>query len=117
MNEQGGHVYQADDGGYILCGEGTSYTHGSYDLLVYKLDARGLMQWRKNYGGVGGESNAYIKQTPDGGYILGGQGNSYTNGETDFLIYKLDTSGKKQWRKNYGGVNSEELKTVEPTYH
>jgi len=112
-----GHIEPASDGGYVLAADGDSYTHGGYDLLVYKLDARGRVQWRKNYGGASDEAEPYITQTPDGGFILGGGGNSYTHGSFDFLIYKLDANGKKQWRRNYGGLDMDTLRAVEPTFH
>ena len=102
--------------GYILCGYGDSYTHGDYDLLVYKLDATGAKQWRKNYGGSEEERDGYIQQTADGGYILIGYGYSYTHGDYDLLVYKLDAAGAKQWRKNYGGTLDDYMKSIGLTY-
>ena len=49
-----------------------------------------------------------MQQTPDGGYIAVGYTDSYTNGENDFLLYKLDAKGAKQWRKNLGGSSWDE---------
>ena len=102
--------------GYILGGDGDSYTHGNRDFLVYKLDAAGAKQWRKNYGSSGYEIGGHIQQTADGGYILAGYGTSYTNGLTDLLVYKLDAAGAKQWRKNYGGAKNDYMKVIGLTY-
>jgi hypothetical protein len=115
--EMRGQIEPTSDGGYILAADGDSYTHGGYDLLVYKLDAKGQVQWRKNYGGASDEAEACIKQTPDGGYILSGGGNSFTHGAFDFLLYKLDASGHKRWRRNYGGLEVDACRTVQPTFH
>jgi hypothetical protein len=107
QQETGGHIRQTADGGYILGGAGDSYSHGGWDLLVYKLDASGKKVWRKNYGGGGSEIGGDIRQTADGGYILGGFGNTYSHGQSDLLVYKLDSAGTKVWRKNYGGLLTE----------
>jgi RHS repeat-associated protein len=46
-------IQQTADKGYILAGTSFSFTHTSTypDFLIYKLDANGNEQWRKNYGG------------------------------------------------------------------
>ena len=103
----GEQVHQTLDGGYIFIGMSTSFTHGSYDFLVYKVDANGNKQWRKNYGGTSSEYGYAMQLTSDGGYIITGSSNSFTHGYADFLVYKLDANGNKQWRKNYGGTDSE----------
>lgn len=94
----------ASDGGYVLIGVTLSYTHGGMDILVYKIDAAGKKIWRKNYGGSLEDMIHSIKQTSDGGYIMIGFTNTYTSGGTDMLVYKIDARGRKQWRKNYGGL-------------
>ena len=103
-------VDQTTDGGYIIAGGSRSFTHGQEDFLLYKLGATGGKQWRKNYGGVSHDTCLSVQQTADGGYIAAGSSASYTHGpsgflmgDVDFLVYKLDGAGKKQWRKNYGG--------------
>jgi uncharacterized delta-60 repeat protein len=102
---------QTADGGYVLFGDTNSFSNGGNDLLLYRLDAAGDVQWRKNYGGLGDEAvyRSYdqtgdgIQQTADGGYIFCGSTNTYSHGGYDFLLYKVDSAGNKQWRKNLGG--------------
>jgi hypothetical protein len=94
---------QAIDGGYVFCGMTTSYTHGGWDFLVYKVNASGAKLWRRNLGGSGTDMAYAISHTSDGGYIVAGQTNTYSNGGNDFLVYKLNYAGLKLWRKNYGG--------------
>jgi len=108
-------VVQTNDGGFVIAGHTFTYSNGDYDLLVYKLDAAGNKQWRKNYGGSEGEGGGYIEQTADGGYILGGWSRSYSSGESDFLVYKLTASGAKEWRKNYGGTGNDVAKSIYQT--
>jgi hypothetical protein len=109
---------QTSDGGYIIAGTGSSYVHGAdpnTDFLVYKLSASGVKQWRKNYGGDDYEYCSHVIQTSDGGYALCGQTRSYTHGQTDFLVYRLDPAGAKLWRKNYGGISFERPRRIVQT--
>jgi len=94
---------QTADGSYAFIGMTTSYTHGDWDFLVYKVDAAGAKLWRRNLGGSGAEQGYAIEQTPDGGYLVAGYSSTYSNGQRDMLVYKLNAAGVKEWRKNYGG--------------
>ena len=73
------------------------------------MDAAGAKQWRKNYGGSGSDYGIVVFATTDGGFVLYGDGNSYTQTgmDTDLLIYKVDSAGAKQWRRNYGGDDND----------
>lgn len=110
--ESGFDVLQTADGGFILCGGSYSHTHGGLDCLIYKLNAAGQKQWRKNYGGNDHDIAYSIVGTTDSGYIFAGKSDSYTHGEDDFLVYKITSEGKKQWRKNYGGSQNECSRTI-----
>jgi hypothetical protein len=114
-SDYGRAVTRLNDGHYIVAGDGYSYTHGSRDWLVYKLDGAGGKLWRKNYGGIEYERCFAVSPTADGGAILAGYGDSYTNGYHDFLIYKLDAAGAKQWRKNLGGGESDRAYVIYST--
>jgi len=103
---------QTADGGYILAGSSTSYTHGDHDFLIYKLDGEGNKRWRKNYGGTDRDRGFYICRVDDGGFLLFGETESYTSGEfsnSDFLVYQIDADGAKTWRKNLGGEGDERV--------
>ena len=110
-------IHQTSDGGIVLAGFTFSYSHGSgdSDFLIYKLDGSGNKLWRKNLGGTGGEWAHSIRQTGDGGYVVAGYTQSYTNGGYDFLIYKLDAAGAKVWRRNLGGADDDEAWSIRQT--
>ena len=78
----------AADGGYIVAGRTTSFGAGSYDAWILKLDASGVIQWQKTYGGPGFDGVLTVIQTPDGGYALAG------SNDVDLWILKLTDTGE-----------------------
>ena len=113
--EREGYVRRTADGGYILAGSTQTYTHGGDDFLVYKLNASGRKQWRKNYGGIGADTAKDVCQTVDDGFVFAGSSYSYTNGKRDILVYKVDAAGSKEWRKHYGGFDNEDCAVIHQT--
>src|SRR6476620_7781783 len=68
------------DGGYILGGYTLSQAggdkseptwNGTSDFWIVKTNAQGSKQWDKDFGGFGADYLYTIKQTRDGGFILG----------------------------------------------
>lgn len=107
-DDSGGNgVIQTADGGYAFCGQSKSYTNGLGDIVVYRINHNGALLWRKNFGGAADDEAHAIRQTADGGFILAGSSQSFTNGGKDFIIYKLDADGNEVWYKNYGGTEAD----------
>lgn len=108
-------IERASDGGYIVIGSSQSTdgdivgNHGSYDMVVYKLDENGNKVWFKCFGGTGDEGAGSILKTSDGGYLIAGNSNSNdgdvsgNHGGYDVWVLKIDAGGNKVWQKTYGG--------------
>ncbi len=124
---------QTNDGGYIV--GGTSNSHitgdktencmaGSQDYWIVKLDAGGNILWQNAVGGSGTDIINDIRQTPDGGYILGGLSHSNISGDKtqnskgdgDYWIVRLDSAGNVLWDKTIGGSLHDVLVNVVPTF-
>src|SRR5215831_10713253 len=66
---------QTSDGGYIIGGfsgsdsgaDKSQNMYGVRDFWIVKLDANGIKQWDKDYGGRGDDALNGIRQTKDGG--------------------------------------------------
>ncbi len=107
------------DGGYILggysssniSGDKTENSNGAIDMWIVKIDASGNISWQNTIGGTGDDFLISIKQTSDGGYIVGSGSDSNISGDKtenskgglDYWILKLDTAGNIVWQKTYGG--------------
>ncbi len=122
---------QTSDGGFILggysysgiSGDKTQPSWGSNDFWIVKIDALGNKQWDKRFGGTMGDELYSIRQTTDGGYILGGFSDSGIGGDktqaswggNDYWIVKTDSLGNKLWDKRYGGTDVDYLFSIEQT--
>lgn len=126
------------DGGYLYGGITTSRTPAfevtthtvdtvdfpdpepTGDYWMLKTDADGNVLWDKRFGGKLQDRLWSIVQTPDGGYLLGGDSRSGVGGdrtwpkrgETDFWVVKLDANGNMQWDRAYGGTGHDFLRKI-----
>ncbi|MCW3125844.1 MAG: C-terminal target protein [Bacteroidetes bacterium] len=119
----GGSDYFTDvcatrDGGCLIgggsssgvTGDKTQPRWGGFDVWIVKLDSMGNKQWDRRFGGTADDFLSRVKQTPDGGYIMGCTSGSGMNGDKsdssrgsdDFWIIKIDSAGNKLWDKRFG---------------
>src|SRR6185436_15944534 len=95
----GRSVQQTPDGGYIVAGYSESFSSDtSNDVYVIRTDSIGDTLWTRTYGGTGYQVGTSVKQTADGGFIIGGT----------YLI-KIDANGAIIWVKTYSnniGISS-----------
>jgi hypothetical protein len=124
-------IEQTSDGGYILGGHSKSNISsdktenciGDYDYWVVKTDSIGDIQWQNTIGGSLDDELYSVKQTFDGGYILGGYSNSNISGDKtencigyhDYWIIKLDASGNIDWQNTIGGSYEDRLFSLDQT--
>ncbi|MBS1919156.1 MAG: gliding motility-associated C-terminal domain-containing protein [Bacteroidetes bacterium] len=118
-------VAQTSDGGYIVLGETNSTDGGvvagyggTKDIWLLKLDANGILQWQKRYGGSGLDIGNHIEIMSDGSYLIAAssssndgdiKGNHGSGGYTDGVLMKINSTGTLLWSKCYGGSKNEEL--------
>ncbi len=103
-NDLSGPMYQTTDGGYIVSGRTYSFGAGPRNLLVLKLNSSGDIEWQRTYGT--GSIDFYsvdFQQTNDGGFIAAGDTRSFGAGQEDMWILKLDSVGKIEWQRTFGG--------------
>jgi hypothetical protein len=100
VGEEMKSVQATPDGGYIMAGIITEPVSG-YDFWVLKLDSSGNVFWQKSYVGAGTEWRPFIRETSDGGYIMSGQSNSFSE-STEAIAIRLDSNGNILWQKSYG---------------
>lgn len=125
-------LQQTFDGGYILGGFSNSIISGdktqglwgnAFDFWIVKTDSLGNKLWDKDFGTTNSDGLRVIRQTTDGGYIIGGSTDAnisgdktqVSNGGSDYWIIKTDGFGNKLWDRGFGGLYNESLFSMEQT--
>jgi len=80
---------ETGDGGYIIAGSADWYD--SARVWLIKTDAGGNTVWTRFVAGPGSQIGADIRQTPDGGYAIGGTSDSAGG---SVLLIKTDSLGR-----------------------
>lgn len=119
------------DGGFILggfsysdaSGNKSDSNYGDADYWVVRIDANGNKIWDRSFGGTGQDFMFSVRETVDGGFIVGGSSDSPPDGTKttlnfgglDYWIIRLDASGNELWQRSYGGSGTDQLTQVEET--
>jgi hypothetical protein len=117
-------VAQTSDGGFAIAGSWNDTTGAGtccQGPLLLKLDSSGAIQWQKAYAGkvfcfsngfsetctaTGGVAYS-LQPTPDGGFVLAGDGNVELADEAPLVpwLARVDSSGTLLWQENVYEVN------------
>ncbi|MCZ7555686.1 MAG: hypothetical protein M5R41_04700 [Bacteroidia bacterium] len=103
--DEGFDVSELPDGGFIFAGRTWMAHTASIDVLLVRTDAEGIVLWKKTFGGVYEDQAYSVEHTSDGGFIIVGTTESYTNGFTDIWLIKTDAQGTMLWNRSYGGTS------------
>ena len=99
-------VLVTEDNGYVVLGSKSDDDAEQYnlDLIVFKTDHNGKVQWRKVHGdSLEQETVSSIIHAGDGDFIVAGQTTRTWNTDVNFdeLILKIDSNGNLKWRKSF----------------
>jgi hypothetical protein len=107
-DETANSVAPTRDGGYVTAGAiVTPGTNDAGDILVVKYNPDGSLQWASRFGGPGLDVGYSVKQTMDGGYVIGAETNS-VGALLNLAMLKLDAGGNYQWSWVHEGDQSSE---------
>jgi len=106
---------ETPDGGFVLVGSSDSVdvdiasNNGSYDFWVVKINASGILEWEKSYGGSEIDSARDVVLAEDGNYVIIGDTRSsdidisQNSGSADLWMIKISPNGTLIWEKTIGG--------------
>ena len=81
-------------------------------IFITKLNVNAQTTFQKAYGGLAMDEAKSVRQTTDGGYILGGRSGSNSSPDKsennlgfgyDYWVVKLNAGGIMQWENTIGG--------------
>ncbi len=115
-NEMGNAVIATQDGGLLLGGYSYSFSAGSLDAWVVKVDANGVQQWHKSFGGLSTDEAFSLLELADGSFVMAGYTDIYEPNEeyvniseegSEALIVKLSPDGSVIWEQHFGGIKNQ----------
>jgi hypothetical protein len=122
-------VGQTVDGGFLIAGasrsgisgDKTESNNGNFDCWLIKTDSSGTIEWQQTIGGSDFDLLSAVKETNDGGYLLGGSSFSNISGDKtenskgafDYWVIKIDSIGNILWQKTIGGNDYDILLCIE----
>ncbi|MHA2277921.1 MAG: hypothetical protein ACXAC2_19235, partial [Candidatus Kariarchaeaceae archaeon] len=93
-SEDGGRdILHSSDGGYVIIGYTQSYSLGSSDIWLVKVEGNGSEEWNKTFGGGSNDRGFSIKKTNKGGYVFTGFTWSFGAGANDAWLIETDEWG------------------------
>lgn len=113
--EEGHSIVQTFDGGYIITGSTRSSGLGYDDVCLVKTDSLGNPDWIRTYGGVNHDCGNWVELTPDGGFIIAGESESFPVYTLYGYVIKTDADGDTLWTKTYGGEFDDAFYCIQPT--
>ena len=106
-------VFSCDDGGFIVAGEFQHNTvRKDLDMGLVKVDKLGAIVWAKQFGGSKMDAGTEVVQTQDGGFVLGGETESFGAGKLDICLVKTDKNGRKLWSRTYGNAGYDQIGSI-----
>jgi len=95
-------VIEVPQGGFLLVGGTNSTENGDWDVFLVRTDAQGDTIWTKSYGG-NMDDRGYGALCVKGGYLVVGATKSFSDGDWDVYILKIDDEGNLIGQDVYGG--------------
>ena len=122
-------ILPTSDGDFIIGGNTWSNNgdiisnHGHSDAWVIKINANGLLQWSKTFGGVTADHMNSMTQSDAGNFTIAGSkgimdlvGDGFGGRYDDqFWILSFDSNGQQLWENTYGGEKYDEATSIETT--
>lgn len=101
--DSGEGVVVSPDSGYVVAGITNQGGIDGNNVMIYKTDSLGVLQWFKHIGETGIEGARSIVRGLNNEYVLAGfQNNFDTSGYNCFLV-KTDLNGDTIWTRTFGG--------------
>lgn len=99
--EYGHDIIECRSGGFIIAGE-RGATGGLEDAYILRTNETGHLLWDLTFGEAGHDLCKGIIETSDG-FLVVGSTDSYSTGNSDLWLIRINQDGILQWHKTYGG--------------
>jgi hypothetical protein len=91
------------DGGFLVLGTTGSFVHEEIDIILTRFNTSGEKLWTKIFGKEGKDTGYAIIRSKKGELFIVGESDSWTEGDSDLCLTKLDEDGNVIFTQTYGG--------------
>lgn len=96
------------DGGFILCGQTSSFKDYGGDAFVVRTNDKGEEQWANSYGAVGTDAAVAVLPAKDAGFHI--LGRTYQGGSgLEIYAFSIDLNGTMLNERTFGGADDQYL--------
>lgn len=106
------HAIQTADGNYAVTGYSYSYSVGSADILLCKLNSTGGLMWYKTFGNSVYNDGVDLTETADSGIVIAGNSHNGFFTNDNVVIMKTDKNGNLIYEYEYGDPSRLESATA-----
>jgi hypothetical protein len=114
-DRSGKDVYPTADGGYLIAATTENTIVNDLDVMIIKTNSTGDILSTKTYGGNRVDYPNNMIPTSDGNFFIVGYTNSFSSGDQNIYLLKVNQSGDTLFTKVYGGYGNEEGKEIVAT--
>ena len=106
--EEANAILPLSDGGLFVVGATKNKGDNDKDVLLLKLNDKGMKDWHMTYGNRHFDDVAFsITETYDDNYLIVGYSIDNVTKKENIYAVKVDKYGTIKWEKNYGGNDSD----------
>ena len=95
-------ILDCGDGRDLLVGSCLPFDSMKYNFFTVLVNRSGVKDWSNGHGGWGDDVAPSAAVCPDGGFLLAGWSTTFSEGDRDLFLVKLDGEGRRIWRAVYG---------------
>ena len=110
-NDEAHKVILTSDNHYLLIGYSQPEGRYDLDLFISKINSKGEIVWKKNYGTKQVEIGYDITEDTEGNFIAVGRAIMPTR-SSEIWVLKIDKDGQHLWDKKYGLKNEDAGKSI-----
>jgi len=107
-------VAENPDGTFIIVGYTRSFGTKKTNTYLIKADSAGDAEWALCFGGKKTDYARSVLSTGEE-YIVAGDTTSFGAGQTDVYVARINSKGKMNWIKTYGGIEDDYISSIQRT--
>lgn len=102
-------IVELADSSYIVTGSSSSFLDAPSQAYMLKIDKNGNHLWAKHFGGSEADLGRRILNWNDSVFFIAGYSNSFSAGDFDFHLWKVNKNGEFISENSYGNSGWEKM--------